>query len=1088
EWDFGDGGSSSLTNPGHNFENMTLSNVDYSVRLVSSTPNLCRDTSYQTIRVHPYIHAEYSLDEFRGCAPFEVELQNASEGAISTYNWDWGDGSLPSLSSDSIILHTYNNTGLAETKHNLVLVVSNIDGCTDTMQRQVTVLPEVQSQFTQDVTEGCNELTVIFTNQSSPSATSFLWEFGDGSSSHEANPIHTFFNKGLNDTIYTVKLIATTAGNCADTSEVDITVYSFIHSEFTFQQETVCSPFDITFNNASVGGSTFEWDFGDGNSTTLYDKSPVVHRFTNPSNASPVTYDITLTVYNSRGCSSVFTRQITVMPSVEANFAVSIDQGCHPLQVNFINNSTGAVSYVWNFDNGESSGDLNPSMVFENYGSNDTVFNVRLIATNSYTCRDSFSVPVTVHPYVYADFAIDYERKCAPADVNFINSSVNGWQYDWTFNGIPYTTTSTEPVNRQFDNPSTSTTAYYRVDLQVTSPQGCISQISNQVSVYHQVIADFTNITEGCSPLEVVFNNTTLGASSYKWEFGDNTSSILENPIHVFPNFGKADTVLYVKLTAISENFCEDSIFSPVLVYPEPKARFIVDKTEGCSPLEVTISNLSDPGNNYEWSFGDGTAPQNVGDTRTIKHTYVNDEGFPQIYTLNLEVTTPNGCRDTLKQKLTIFPRVMVDFERDSAGCSPHITEFTNTSVNASSYSWNFGNGNFSYLDNPGQVFVNSGAETKIFNVELMGYSEYGCGDTITRQVFVYSTPVTEFSFSPVYQYFPSATVQLNNLTNEGSYDFEWDFDDGTSSAVKDPVSYTFSHWGEYDIKLKAFNEYCADSVEHWLKIFPPMPVADFTPDIDSGCVPLTVSMFNNSIYGESYLWEFDDGATSSEFEPSHTFGESGIYQVKLTVIGEGGVDYVFYEIEVFPLPEPNFQIAPALVMLNEDIVKVFNSTKYATSYLWDFGDGSSYTDHETTHVYTELGIYDISLTAWSEHGCEASLLKPEAVEVIGKGYMRYPNAFHPNTSGPTGGYYSMGDRTNTIFYPVSDGVVKYHLMIYSRWGELLFETTELYQGWDGYYKGNLCPQGVYVFSAKVSYSNGKEEEIIGDVTLLHAP
>ncbi|MGC9341877.1 MAG: PKD domain-containing protein, partial [Bacteroidales bacterium] len=120
DWDFGDGGSSSLENPRHEFENMTLSNTDYIVRLVSTTPNLCRDTSYQTIRVHPYIHAEYSLDEFEGCAPFEVELLNASEGAISSYEWDWGDTTSAGSSSDPVVFHTYNNTGISKTTHNLV--------------------------------------------------------------------------------------------------------------------------------------------------------------------------------------------------------------------------------------------------------------------------------------------------------------------------------------------------------------------------------------------------------------------------------------------------------------------------------------------------------------------------------------------------------------------------------------------------------------------------------------------------------------------------------------------------------------------------------------------------------------------------------------------------------------------------------------------------------------------------------------------------------------------------------------------------------------------------------------------------------
>ncbi len=1088
QWDFGDGGSSSTISPGHLFENMNSVNEDYEVRLVSTTPNLCRDTSYQTIRVHPYIHAEYALQDYLGCAPFLVDLQNASEGAISNFNWNWGDGTPPSVSADTVVSHTYQNTGLAASSHDLILTVRNADGCTDTMQRSITVLPEVVSQFTQDETEGCNELTVTFTNQSGPSATSFLWEFGDGTSSHEVNPVHTFRNTGANDTTYTVRLVATSDGNCGDTSEVDITVYSFIRADFTFNQETFCSPFDITFNNSSIGGTTYEWDFGDGNAITLFDKSPVTHTFSNPSPTTPVNYNISLTVLNTQACASVFTKQITVMPSVEPDFEVDIDEGCHPLSVNFTNNSTGAVSYVWDFGNGESSDEVNPSMEFENFGASDTVYNIVLMATNSYTCRDSFSVPVTVHPIVSSNFAIEYERQCAPAEVNFVNSSVNGFQYDWDFNGTPFSTSSKAPINRQFENTSTSNSAYYQVGLHVTSAEGCTAQRTKQVMVYHSVEADFTSITEGCTPLQVSFSNNSPGATSYEWDFGDNSSSILENPVHLYTNFGNTDTIIDVRLISVSENFCTDSAFTQVTVYPGPRAKFSLDKTKGCSPLPVTIENLSDPGNNYTWTFGDGTPPLNLGDTQAVEHTYWNDESNTQVYTLKLDVTTPNGCQDTIKQKLTIFPTVSAEFEWDTAGCSPHTSEFLNTSANATSFIWDFGDGNYSYVENPGHTFLNEGVATAVYDIVLESYSDFGCGDTITKQVSVYPTPVVEFSYSPVYQYFPKSTVVLDNQTNDGMFDFEWDFDDGTASSEVEPGSYTYAHWGEYDIRLKASNAYCADSVEHWLKIFPPLPVADFTPDVDSGCMPLTVTMTNHSLYGESYFWEFDDGTTSTEFEPVHVFEESGIYQVKLSVTGEGGMAFDFRDIEVFILPEPDFHVEPRLVMLPDDLAKGFNSTKYGASYLWDFGDGTTYTDEETSHLYTALGIYDVSLTAWTEHGCEATLLIPEAVEVIGEGFIKYPSVFRPNPSGPTGGYVDQGERTNNVFYPITEGVVRYHLMIYNRWGELMFETHEINQGWDGYYNGKLCPQGVYVFKVTLSYTNDESESITGDVTLLHKP
>jgi len=1088
EWDFGDGGSSSSVNPVHAFENMTPANVDYLVRLVSTTQNLCRDTSYQTIRTHPYVHAEFSANEFQGCAPFEVVLQNASQGAISDYEWDWGDASPASTLGDSVLTHTYQNTGPVTVTNSLQLIVQNADACADTMSREIRVFPEVVSQFTQDLTAGCNELPVNFTNQSSVSATTFLWEFGDGASTDQRDPFHLFQNAGLSDSTYTTRLIAATPENCRDTSQVDIEVYSFVHADFTFNQGTLCTPYDLTLYNSSVGGVSFHWNFGDGRDTTVSNTDPVVHHYTNPSPTNPVIYDIVLTVTNARGCVSVQSKEIQVMPSVQASFTADITQGCNPLMVNFTNTSSGAISYIWDFDNGQSSDQSSPSMTLENYGVNDTVFNVRLVATNVYTCQDSFFVSITVHPHVDADFALEYQRQCSVAEVTFHNSSVNGQQFDWSFDGVPLVTNSTAPINRQFTNNSLVSSATYPVDLIVTSAQGCSSSISKEVTVFHRVEASFTSITQGCSPLDVTFTNASVGALDYMWEFGDYTSSILQNPNHTYANESNLDTVYQVKLTAISDNFCTDSAFTQITVYPKPKAKIDVDQTVGCSPVNVTIENLSEAGDSYIWTFGDGSAPLNSSDTSPVTHSYINDQATVQFYELQLDVSNNQGCSDFITQTITVYPSVDVEFERDSAGCSPYFSQFTNTSQRSTNYVWDFGDGGFSYVSEPGHTFVNTGENNLIVDVELRGYSEFGCTDSMTKQVTIYPSPEARFSYNPIYQYFPSATVSLVNETNAGTYDFEWDFEDGQTSTDRDPGSHTYTDWGEYNIQLKASNSQCADSVIHWIKIFPPQPVASFVPDIDTGCVPLPVVFTNNSLYGDSYLWEFDDGSTSTDFEPTHTFTQGGFFQVKLTVTGEGGVDFAFHEFEIFVLPEPDFFVEPTLVMLPDEIVKTFNLSKHGTTYLWDFGDGTTYYAQDTAHQYTQAGVYDVALTAWTAHGCEAYMIIPEAVTVIGEGSVQFPNVFKPNPTGPIDGAYNPSDHLNQVFYPVHEGVVEYELAIYNRWGTRLFFTRDINKGWDGYYRDSLCPQGVYVWKCTVTYGNGTSEIMAGDVTLLHKP
>jgi gliding motility-associated-like protein len=153
---------------------------------------------------------------------------------------------------------------------------------------------------------------------------------------------------------------------------------------------------------------------------------------------------------------------------------------------------------------------------------------------------------------------------------------------------------------------------------------------------------------------------------------------------------------------------------------------------------------------------------------------------------------------------------------------------------------------------------------------------------------------------------------------------------------------------------------------------------------------------------------------------------------------------------------------------------------------LWDFGDGTTNDSIEPSHLYTELGIYDVGLEVWTRHGCYGSLLEPQAVEVIGRGIMEFPNVFAPNPDGPIGGEYDPTSVANNIFFPVHDGVIEYNLQIYSRWGELVFETDDVGEGWDGYIDGKMAPQAVFIYKVEGIYANGKTFKHLGDVTVLH--
>ena len=261
----------------------------------------------------------------------------------------------------------------------------------------------------------------------------------------------------------------------------------------------------------------------------------------------------------------------------------------------------------------------------------------------------------------------------------------------------------------------------------------------------------------------------------------------------------------------------------------------------------------------------------------------------------------------------------------------------------------------------------------------------------------------------------------------------------------------------------------------------------DYGVDPSGGCPPLTVNFSNNTIDATNYLWEFGDGMLSQLPTPTYTYYTPGTYRVKLTATGPGGTSIADnVEIVVFEKPFAQFEVVPKVIFIPGERPVFINRSIGATRYEWDFGDGNSSTDFSPSHQYQQPGVFTISLWVVNNQGCDDRFTLPEAIKVEQGGEIRFPNAFTPNPSGPSGGRYSYGDPRNHIFYPFTQkGIVEYKLQIFTRWGELIFESHDIEVGWDGYLKGKLAAQGVYIWRAQYKTANGKVEIKAGDVTLI---
>jgi PKD repeat protein len=390
-----------------------------------------------------------------------------------------------------------------------------------------------------------------------------------------------------------------------------------------------------------------------------------------------------------------------------------------------------------------------------------------------------------------------------------------------------------------------------------------------------------------------------------------------------------------------------------------------------------------------------------------------------------------------------------------------------------------------------GGIWSGPGVSGNQFNPAVAGTGDHiikyeitdsnGCSDS--DQITVTVMPLPTADIKPVKTLYASdPPVELTAVPPGGTWSGE-----GMINNMFDSDSAGLgTHVITYTTQPDRFGCSGTDTI-HIKVIMPPMPVANFEPDT-VGCSPLIVKFKNMSLSGEIYLWDFGDKTFSSEKNPSHTYYIPGEYIVKLTVTNFSGESSHSGLISVYQNPSAIFSVYPTDVINNSQVVVFSDFSFYGVSYLWNFGDGQTSKEQNPWHKYGSEGIYDVSLTVTSKDGCLDSMKYKSPVNVEFKtGDIKFPNCFRWNLTGPTGGYWSENQIDDNIFRPFFTNVMSYKLQIFNRWGVLIYESSELNKGWDGYFgNGNLALQGVYVWKASGQYADGSYFDKVGDVTFLH--
>ena len=1141
-WTFGDG-TSIRTNNRDDVTNRYRNNSGdngtdteakpYTAMLIASA-NGCADTAYANIGVYPKIKAAFGYLK-------ETECYNAQDKVAATmvnnslnankFTWSFGDGSASETKTDKANFnHNYVNSstdGNSKSTYTITLkaINSNNESCFDVATKTIDIYPKVIAAFETTNAEGCSPLTTTFTNNSKGYGLTYKWEYNDDNLQSAETAVqhsHTFDNVAASSHTYNVKLTVTDINNCKSDVSKSVTAYPHVVADFTYVKDEVCTPYPVTFSYPMANGTQFVWDFGDGTATeTKSDKQSFSHEFDNEELNTVKTYNIKLvsTYYNSTTnitCTDQTTKPIEVYPRLKPAFTQDDIEGCNPLPVQFTNQTTGLADYLWDFGDSQSSAEESPKHVFKHYKLTDQTYNVKLTTTQTATgCVKEVSHPTVTWSYVQAKFGINETTDgangaaaavlggCTPFDVTITDSSklTNAGTWYWDF-GDGETSDVRQPKTRIYtndDNDYPLENKPYTIYLKVTNDHGCSHDTAQTIAVYPRSVPDFDGNFTGCEPLTVDFVDKSIvdSKSHYLWTFSDGSTIVDKPPFSkTFHNYDYENNKKFtVNLKTTTEYNCTDEITKEIEVYAKPLARFIPLIDRACPPFDAEFMNTSIGTDlTYNWDFDNGkTISTTSKDNQKVE--YSNDTEEPITFNVELMVESALGCRDTMVNPMITFPNVIVDFSFDTAGCSPHTIKIDNLSTKtATNHLFDFGEGSTSVADEPTFTYYNTTDNDQVLTITYIGSSKYQCTDTIKKNVTVYINPNVDFVAHTPSQRYPDDTVYFENYTQDGPWTYQWDFGDGKSLRTDEKYfMYKYGKWGAnkdnniFHVTLHVETEHCENTMTHDVIILPPYPRIEILNQKPAGCVPLTVQFRINQEYCNTFEWNFEDGSTSKEPEPVHEFTEPGIYNVKLTAQGDGGEHYDYEIITVYELPEPDFTTSPQYVMLPDQPVQFFNSTRNGNTYIWDFGDGEYSTELNPYHQYTKEGFYDVKLIAFSSQMCTDSIIKYQDVEVSGAGYIKYPNAFLPSDESPLDGTYPVPDDVNNVFHPVWHGVKEYDLWIFNRWGEQLFHSTDVNVGWNGKYanNGTELGQDVYFWKAKGKFENNVPFKIAGDVTLI---
>ncbi len=984
DWDFDDGNTSNLQHPLHTFAPGSTYLVQLTVT-ADSAGVTCTDQVTLPVIVPPLPNVFFTWDPEPTCLGSPTSFFGTSGGNIVSWYWDFGDGQFSTI-QNPVHLYLYADT------FDVALSVVDVNGCSDTLTQQVSVVEIPDVDFTINPNPTCKDALTTFNGTSTAPIAFWDWDFGDGGTANIQDATHVFTTAGT----FNITLTVTDIFGCTNIYSQPLTVNPLPVPDF---QHTgpACRSDSVYFLNFSTSPNgyiaTWEWDLGDGNIITVnFPGDPnISHQYTNNG-----TFQVTLTVTDSDSCVESTYRQVIIVPEPIADFNNTGPCNGEPVDFTDLSSQNGGadiVSWYWEFGDPasgiyNSSTLQNPSHIFTSAG----MFDVILVINNTDNCSDTIIKTIEVFELPNVDIATDVDTTCVDELTNFYGTGTNIVSWSWDF-GDGGTSVLQDPQH------SYSGAGAFTVTLSVVDQHGCSNDTSRTMYVNPLPFADFNHSVPACSGSLVDFfdlSGTPNGyVTTWHWYFGDGFDTIVNFPdppnvSHIYAGSG----AYIVSLAVTNSSGCVDSTTTEVTIGQGPAALF---ETAGppCEDNLLQFMDLSQGfGYNIQswlWSFDDPSSGSN--NTSTLQNPY-HLYGNPGYYNVFLEITSANGCVDTITQGVTINPPPGVYFTSSGPEyCQNDTVYFTvdpdSTDLPAVvNFFWDFGDpqsgsADTSSLQNPWHIFSGPGT----FMISLTITDTIGCQNTYSSSVLIDDIPTADFNFQMAC--FNDSTLFVDQSINAGMpiNSWSWNFGDPTSgnntSTSQNPY-HLFTGLGQFTVTLTIIDgNGCEDVIQKYVTIYD-KPSAGFT--FEQVCDPPgTVFFTDGSSSGssgsplQSWYWEIDDGYYSTEVNPVYTYNSGdSCYFVTLTVTDENLCESVYTDtVCIFEQLEVQMDANDVChtqeTFFSSSFIPIDNTIQ---TYTWDFGDGTPPTTSifdTASYTYATPGTYIVTLTALDIHNCEAS-------------------------------------------------------------------------------------------------------------------